>query len=810
MGSPNEPTQAKEQFAISVAQLPKFLEDFAQNAKVLSLDCFDTLLWRTAAQPSDVFYQLQLGPEYTRHGLSAPHRMRAETTLRYNRVIEGLPSEVNLEEIYAHLRNKHNDQTIQSLVQAEIEIEKELCFIFEPIFDLLVAARQARMKTIIVSDTYLNAQQLEGLIAHCAAKMGRPCLIDQVFTSSDYRRSKSEGLLGRVANELKVRPGDIVHLGDNLVADYDGARSVGVRGYHFLQFSSKVEARLLEQANMASTLLPHIRHTHPLLSRWRREWATTEERTPAEVIAKYTLAPICCNFAHWIAKEIAGLRNRGEKPSLAFLLRDGFMASSACRELARIDARLQGVPMANLEISRFVAIASSLTSKTSVINYLHSFATSPAYDEILTQLLFKATEIDSFKKRFPTDQDGLSKFCLEILQPHLIAKIIKRSAAYRERFYQRFRKVVNPEAGETLVLIDLGYEGTIHNYIAPSLKKEFNINLTSLFLLLSDSSHPSDEKRGMISDREYDPRLIKTLIKNISPLEQISANDTPSVRDFSDEGEPQFSDEVVPAWQLQKRLDIQQATMRFLDAAFSKEVPSGTDKEIKDETIILLGHFLLMPSKQELGYFEDGVHDVNLGSNQINRLTSRSKDLAILQRRGLTGVGKIDDIGLAWRLAAVDVGFAKEYVTLIRNSSAYRQQEAHHAVMQVRFITANGNGAGEVNVYRTHDGFMRVVIPVHPAMQGLALMLGDDYSWIQLRGAYLESKNQVFKQCEAAVGALDLTPSVQFDGVKVHPDRILQVENKEGFLLLIPGEHQKAWSSGSMVCEVVFRPLVNR
>src|SRR5262249_9285601 len=54
----------------------------ADKIRILSLDCFDTLLWRRAATPQDVFFDLARRPAFAALGLSARLRAQIETTAR--------------------------------------------------------------------------------------------------------------------------------------------------------------------------------------------------------------------------------------------------------------------------------------------------------------------------------------------------------------------------------------------------------------------------------------------------------------------------------------------------------------------------------------------------------------------------------------------------------------------------------------------------------------------------------------------------------------------------------------------------------
>ncbi|MER8531118.1 hypothetical protein, partial [Mesorhizobium sp. M1272] len=53
---------------ITATDIPKVLDEFGDSLKVLSLDCFDTLLWRKTATPGDVFAVLADNPVARRLG----------------------------------------------------------------------------------------------------------------------------------------------------------------------------------------------------------------------------------------------------------------------------------------------------------------------------------------------------------------------------------------------------------------------------------------------------------------------------------------------------------------------------------------------------------------------------------------------------------------------------------------------------------------------------------------------------------------------------------------------------------------------
>src|SRR5579864_4050907 len=62
------------------SELLSAFEKWAPHIKVLSLDCFDTLIWRQVAEPRDVFYDVEKRPAFKSLDITALVRMNAEVS----------------------------------------------------------------------------------------------------------------------------------------------------------------------------------------------------------------------------------------------------------------------------------------------------------------------------------------------------------------------------------------------------------------------------------------------------------------------------------------------------------------------------------------------------------------------------------------------------------------------------------------------------------------------------------------------------------------------------------------------------------
>ena len=177
--------------------LPHALDGAPAGVAVLSLDCFDTLLWRHTHSPGDVFADVGA------HGGTIEQRRWAESHARSHSELKRGCNETALADIYAMLLPNASDEVRARGAQAELAAEARHCFAFRPTVELMHVARRQGLRIMIVSDTYLDRAQLGQLIADAAGEDVR-ALIDDIFCSSEYGLSKGEGLFAGNGR----RPGD--------------------------------------------------------------------------------------------------------------------------------------------------------------------------------------------------------------------------------------------------------------------------------------------------------------------------------------------------------------------------------------------------------------------------------------------------------------------------------------------------------------------------------------------------------------------------------------------------------------------------
>lgn len=189
-----------------------------QKYDVVSFDLFDTILFRRTEKPTDVFMVME-----ERIGLAqfARQREQAEWAARQKKHRETGSYEINLREIYEAFPAL-TPAIRQELQVLELTIEAEQLTI-NPVMKRVVEGLQAAKKRIIaISDMYLGAEELQGLLHGCGFSF-----TDELYVSSEFGLSKRDSQLFLAVQQLKSLKGKrIVHVGDNFCSDVYMGREI--------------------------------------------------------------------------------------------------------------------------------------------------------------------------------------------------------------------------------------------------------------------------------------------------------------------------------------------------------------------------------------------------------------------------------------------------------------------------------------------------------------------------------------------------------------------------------------------------------
>jgi glycosyltransferase involved in cell wall biosynthesis len=303
----------------STAQLGPFLK----KARVVSLDVFDTALFRLVRKPTDVFLFIQ---HDVRQLLNRPNlgfvaiRVAAEEEARRELRCARGTGEVSLSDIYSVLQRRLDcdGQTIAKIKQLELEAERHLLRAHPGIVQIAAQSMNGDRKLVFSSDMYLSSDEITVLLEQNGFKKA------PVFVSSELLVTKHDGeLFDRVAAACQCDPEEILHIGDNLRSDVERARSKRLAAWHWSRSPS--ETPLVDQqtsmsgaweGDLASSLYTGLVR--------RRRLSHPVKQTPSkefwEMIGYEVAGPLYHAFISWT---IERARQLGLK-RLFFLARDGF------------------------------------------------------------------------------------------------------------------------------------------------------------------------------------------------------------------------------------------------------------------------------------------------------------------------------------------------------------------------------------------------------------------------------------------------------------------------------------------------------
>ena len=782
--------------AILPHQLPDALAGFP-DAKVLSLDCFDTLLWRDCHAPTDLFWTL---PEAT-----PLQRAKAEGSARHASIANGRGFDIPVAEIYATLLPNAPAKQRQAAIEAELDAEARHCYGFTPTIALMRAAKARGMTIIIVSDTYFDSAQLKALIGR-AAGADVAAMIDRVFCSSTYRKPKAGGLYGEVLKKLKHKPAEILHIGDNHGADVGGVAPFGVQTLHLRQFGEEVEQQLRLEAAVAALIdgQAHGRLNAPQPHRAPLAANSPQMAGEAEHVGYGVLGPVFTGFDRWLRDEADALQQqRGGTVHWLFLMRDGWLP-------LRVHQAMGANPHAHaVEISRFTATAASFVNDSVMRGYLdNAVGTMP--DIVARQLLLDPRDVDRLTKD-KTPLQGTLDLLAHMRKDSNRKAARKASQTMADGIIAHIRAAADPQPGDTLMLVDLGYNGSVQNSVDRLIADTLKVHVAGRYLILRETEVTGLDKTGYLDAAQYDIVALNAMSANVAVVEQLCTRAIGSVIGYRADGTPIRRSNDIKQHQSEVRERVQQGCLAFAadHRDFSQRVATPDEADLwRRASAATLTRLMYLPLDYELRVFEAFEHDVNLGTDETLALFDPAIAKRGLRQQGLfyqKGArrmylpAELAKEGMATRLAH----FATSRFALPLTFSDFTNDGVFVPVI---YADAQDTVQTTFHAKATHDGFYALCVPMGAGKFSAAIQLGAPFEYVEVSSIsamptaeFLEGKNDTHRR-EVALNAI-------LDGVTELAPNLWRCDSTAGFAFIQPPE---TGNETPMLMVFVFRPVVRR
>lgn len=398
---------------------------------LISLDVFDTALFRKVFYPTDIFNIIEdeVGRNFKSLRIDAQNKAARKNPF------------YNILDIYKEFSIGFNPKE-------EIKAEYANCYANPYILDMY---NKGEADFIFISDMYLPSSVIKSMLEKCGYKNPR------VFVSCDMGASKGAGKLFLEVEKVLKRKID-KHIGDNYQADIIGAQKAGISKTEFVGppiYNKGVVTPVLKNVKLRKLLID-------------------EELSGAPIEEKigYQFAPLVLAFTQYILNEAT------ESQTVFFNARDSFVMYIVARWLLKTKKKIKycrfsrkSCHLANINTNYRIdhknndkALSFFRTLRINNIGELiETFGFCGDYSGILEQLkIDKGTQLE-----YPLQKNRVIQKFLISAQKELYAKALenrKNLKVYVDRL-----KLKNND-----IFVDLGHAGSMQSILESVLKIKLN------------------------------------------------------------------------------------------------------------------------------------------------------------------------------------------------------------------------------------------------------------------------------------------------------------------------------------------------
>jgi FMN phosphatase YigB (HAD superfamily) len=481
-----------------------------RSAKLLSLDIFDTIVHRASRVPTDVFFEV--GRRALAAGLVDPGvtpdlfsltRVQVERRVRQAAQRTRKSSEVTLSEIWQAAPAFLGPA--DSMLQLELETEFGLSFSNPYTISLAREARAEGIRVCFTSDTYFPRSFLVRLLEKAGLA---PHEYDGLVISCEHDANKHSGTLFPIlfATFPELAPHEILHVGDDLVADFTQPTRKGVRAVHLssVHFDTElVQRNLLVGVEAVEDPLASLARLGGMIS----EMNASREAFFFELGAS-RIGHLMAAYCAWVVEDAS---RRGIR-LLCPVMREGALFSQLLRQAANaLDSRVE---IRELYASRKAAMLPAIGQLDA-----ESFARYRArrhftLRDLVTELgLPEPSEPLSTVLDEPlgeiSDTSALNAY---VESPEVREASRARSTEERSLLVEYVREVFGE--ADSVALVDLGPAGNTLCWVADCLEDDSPIRLNYLFYSTRDATdnlargHLSVSFLGASSEAIHTARVI--------------------------------------------------------------------------------------------------------------------------------------------------------------------------------------------------------------------------------------------------------------------------------------------------------------
>ena len=433
---------------------------------VISFDIFDTLITRKIFSPEDInkFVESKL----VGIDLEAPfEEMRRKSEQHANEVKQ---HDVNIDEIYFSMMDLYGytEDEINGIKGLEVDLEIEFTVPRKDMLDVLEFLMKHNKKVVLTSDMYLNRHIIERMLKKCGYQEG--VHYRKIYLSNDKNLRKDSGTMWNYLR-LLYKGVKFIHIGDNMESDYNIPISYGMKAMHIdnprdqlnkHELRNFLDYAINNRSISDSLYLGYVINVEIFNSPF------ANDINDLSLLSRVHTAPMIYELLRHIDT------NSKADEKLLFLAREGYNLQKLYKTYCEVFDKKEKDNYYFLA-SRKATISALINDEEDIVKSLNK-----DYSGSIKTLLKSVYDVDykgwDTSIKLPEDLDKIKKDVLKYSE-----QIISRSNEYKEAYLTYINNTL-PDT-KNLVIVDLGYSGTIQY----NLSKMLNKDLKGLYLTNSDS-----------------------------------------------------------------------------------------------------------------------------------------------------------------------------------------------------------------------------------------------------------------------------------------------------------------------------------
>ena len=574
--------------------------------KTVSLDVFDTIVFRKVACPAEVFsHAFDFLPQQFNINMCAPEfqELRVHAEKQAKRLT--LNGEVSLEDIYAQM--PFSAEVTATLLQAELAAEKSVSFVYPPMTQLISELQTLGIEVLLISDMYLSATQIrQCFFASCPVLQNLP-----LFVSSEHQLNKAAGLMfNHVAQQKQLDKSRWLHLGDNPLSDFNMPKQQGIQAQCLSPTLDNTAIFHLE-----NTLFPAKQHFNAARTLASVHYADTSEPV-AFNIGSLVWGPILFSFIDWVINQTIQAKSK----CILCLMREAEVFAPL------LELRLQQRNITDTSVKKLYA------SRKSTFWPAIDIQVETWFDDLIYILVQRrGYTVADFYRDFRLTCDDLNKAHHEVLirdadglfyQGKNLLKLLTNQArdnkqqlkAYIKQQKALFIRYYEQHIGEdfaTCAVLDLGGGGTIQHHIESIFGCKSAVNLlfysSERIYRFTQLSHYASFLQVGNDERN----IRQVLARSPECIEPFLVGDCGTTLGYNDDN----SGSPIVADHLGENSAPVLSFMLGVKSYFAVHCELGFGGIDAMQVVPILYRYVQLPTKSEAELFTHILHQDNFGSN---------------------------------------------------------------------------------------------------------------------------------------------------------------------------------------------------